>query len=65
VHRAKARGGIFQSSGATGWGVSLGGYAISDLDQKIEAVTKLESEVIEAPKNGDIFGFGSFLQSAV
>jgi len=39
-----------------GLGVSLGVYAISDLDQKIEAVTKLESEVIEAPMNGDIFG---------
>ena len=33
-----------------GLGVSLGVYAISDLDQKIEAVTKLESEVIEASK---------------
>jgi hypothetical protein len=31
-----------------GLGVSLGVYAISDLDQKIEAVTKLESAVIDA-----------------
>jgi integrase len=38
-----------------GLGVSLGVYAISDLDQKIEAVTRLESDVIEAPDN-DIFG---------
>lgn len=36
-----------------GLGVSLGVYAISDLDQKIEAVTKLESEVIEASKHDD------------
>jgi hypothetical protein len=37
-------------------GVSLGVYAISDLDQNIKAVTKLESEVIEASKHDD-FGF--------
>jgi hypothetical protein len=30
-----------------GLGVSLGVYAISDLDQKIEAVRRLESEVIQ------------------
>jgi hypothetical protein len=39
-----------------GLGVSLGVYAISDLDQKIEAVTKLESAVIDA-KNDDDFEF--------
>jgi len=38
-----------------GLGVSLGVYSISDLDQKIEAVTKLESEVIERKKGG-LFG---------
>jgi len=38
-----------------GLGVSLGVYAISDLDQKIEAVTRLETEVIDAPDN-DMFG---------
>jgi hypothetical protein len=38
-----------------GLGVSLGVYAISDLDQKIEAVTKLESEAIERKKGG-LFG---------
>jgi integrase len=36
-----------------GLGVSLSVYAISDLDQKIEAVTKLESEVIDAEKDDD------------
>ena len=36
-----------------GLGVSLSVYAISDLDQKIEAVTKLESAVIDAPKDDD------------
>ena len=39
-----------------GLGVSLGVYAISDLDQKIEAVTRLESEIIEVSKHDD-FGF--------
>lgn len=39
-----------------GLGVSLGVYAISDLDQKIEAVTKLESEITEASEDDD---FGS------
>jgi len=34
-------------------GVSLGVYAISDLDQKIEAVTKLESAVIDASDEDD------------
>jgi hypothetical protein len=38
-----------------GLGVSLGVYAISDLDQKIEAVTRLETELIDAPDN-DTFG---------
>jgi hypothetical protein len=33
-----------------GPGVSLGVYSISDLEQKVEAVTKLESEVIERKK---------------
>src|SRR5215831_1021583 len=37
-----------------GLGVSLGVYAISDLDQKIEAVTRLESEVVEAPEQDDL-----------
>jgi hypothetical protein len=36
-----------------GLGVSLGVYAISDLDQKIEAVTKLESAVIDANRYDD------------
>ena len=36
-----------------GLGVSLSVYAISDLDQKIEAVTKLESDVIDAQKEDD------------
>ncbi len=36
-----------------GLGVSLSVYAISDLDQKIEAVTKLESDVIDAQKDDD------------
>jgi hypothetical protein len=36
-----------------GLGVSLGVYAISDLDQKIEAVTKLESAVIEVSDDDD------------
>ena len=36
-----------------GLGVSLGIYAISDLDQKIEAVTKLESAVIGATDEDD------------
>ncbi len=39
-----------------GLGVSLSVYAISDLDQKIEAVTKLESAVIDT-KNDDNFEF--------
>jgi len=38
-----------------GLGVSLGVYSISDLEQKVEAVTKLESEVIERKKGG-LFG---------
>ena len=36
-----------------GLGVSLGVYAISDLDQKIEAVTRLESEVIDVANHDD------------
>jgi hypothetical protein len=36
-----------------GLGVSLGVYAFSDLDQKIEAVTKLESAVIGASDEDD------------
>lgn len=36
-----------------GLGVSLGVYAISDLDQKIEAVAKLESAVIDASDEDD------------
>ncbi len=36
-----------------GLGVSLSVYAISDLGQKIEAVTNLESEVIDAEKSDD------------
>jgi integrase len=39
-----------------GLGVSLGVYAISDLDQKIQAVKKLESAVIDA-QNDDDFEF--------
>jgi len=37
-----------------GLGVSLGVYAISDLDQKIEAVTRLESEMVEALEQDDL-----------
>ncbi len=40
-----------------GLGVSLGVYAISDLDQKLEAVTRLESEVIEASEQDDLARF--------
>ncbi len=36
-----------------GLGVSLGVYAISDLDQKTEAVTRLESKVIDAMNHDD------------
>ena len=36
-----------------GLGVSLEVYAVSDLQQKIEAVTKLESVVIPQPKTSD------------
>jgi integrase len=39
-----------------GLGVSLGVYAISDLDQKIEAVKKLESEVFESAQDADLRG---------
>jgi len=38
-----------------GLGVSLGVYSISDLEQEVEAVTKLESDVIERKKGG-LFG---------
>ncbi len=41
-----------------GLGVSLGVYAISNLDQKIEAVTKLESDVVDA-SNEDDFEFAA------
>jgi integrase len=37
-----------------GLGVSLGVYSISDLEQKIEAVTKLEAQVL-VPSNGADF----------
>jgi hypothetical protein len=40
-----------------GLGVSLGVYAISDLDQKLEAVTRLESEVVVAPEQDDLARF--------
>lgn len=39
-----------------GLGVSLGVYAISDLDQKIEAVKKLESDVFESAQDADLRG---------
>ena len=39
-----------------GLGVSLAVYAISDLDQKLEAVTRLESEVV-APEQDDLARF--------
>ncbi len=42
-----------------GLGVSLGVYAISDLDQKIEAVTKLESAVIDGSDEDDFEFVGS------
>ena len=40
-----------------GLGVSLGVYAISDLDQKLEAVTRLESEVSATPEQDDLARF--------
>jgi hypothetical protein len=40
-----------------GLGVSLAVYAISDLDQKLEAVTRLESEVVVAPEQDDLARF--------
>ena len=36
-----------------GLGVSLGVYAISDLEQKIEAVRRLESDVLEGSQAAD------------
>jgi integrase len=39
-----------------GLGVSLGVYSISDLDQKIEAVQKLESDVFESARDADLRG---------
>ncbi len=46
-----------------GLGVSLGVYSISDLDQKIEAVTKLESSVL-SPENGEELSDEEFLNLA-
>jgi integrase len=40
-----------------GLGVSLGVYSFSDLEQKIEAVTKLEAEVLTPSKGADFDGF--------
>ena len=37
-----------------GLGVSLGVYSISDLDQEIEAVQKLESDVFESAQDADL-----------
>ena len=37
-----------------GLGVSLGVYSISDLDQKIEAVQKLESDIFESARDADL-----------
>jgi hypothetical protein len=51
--RAKVDSKVSADQRGHGPGVSLGVYAISDLDQKLEAVTKLESDVIEAPENDD------------
>jgi len=39
-----------------GLGVSLGVYSISDLEQKIEAVTKLEAEVLAPSDNAEFEG---------
>jgi hypothetical protein len=39
-----------------GLGVSLGVYSISDLEQKIEAVTKLEAEVLAPSDSAGIHG---------
>jgi integrase len=38
-----------------GLGVSLGVYSISDLEQKIEAVTKLEAEVLTPSHSADFY----------
>lgn len=46
-----------------GLGVSLGVYAISDLDQKLEAVTRLESEVSAAPEQDDLARFDALQTS--
>ena len=46
-----------------GLGVSLGVYAISDLDQKIEAVTRLESEVSATPEQDDLARFDALQTS--
>jgi hypothetical protein len=42
-----------------GIGVSLGVYAFSDLDQKMEAVTKLQSDVISAERDDELEASGN------
>jgi integrase len=37
-----------------GLGVSLGVYAVSDIQQKLDAVRRLEAEVLGAPETGDL-----------
>ena len=52
--KAKVDDKVSADQRGRGLGVSLSVYAISDLDQKIEAVTKLESDVIDAQKGDDV-----------
>jgi len=51
--KAKVDDKVSADQSGHGLGVSISVYAISDLDQKIEAVTKLESAVIDAQKDDD------------
>lgn len=53
---AKVDGKVSADQLGHGLGVSLGVYAISDLGQKVQAVTKLESAVIDELHKDD-FGF--------
>jgi uncharacterized small protein (DUF1192 family) len=46
VQKSKVDGKVAADQRGHGPGVSLGVYAISDLDQRIAAVTKLESDVL-------------------
>ncbi len=51
--KANVDGKVSADQRGHGLGVSLGVYAISDLGQKIETVTRLESEIIEASTHDD------------